>query len=57
MAREYTGENCVRPDGFTFRNGVTKDEIGELTPEMTMESTEDEIIRRMQVRASFALGS
>lgn len=23
MAREYTGENCVRPDGFTFRSGVT----------------------------------
>jgi dihydroorotase len=23
MGREYTGENCVRPDGFTFRSGVT----------------------------------
>jgi dihydroorotase len=23
MSREYTGENCVRPDGFTFRSGVT----------------------------------
>ncbi len=23
MGREYTGENCVRPDGFTFRTGVT----------------------------------
>ena len=23
MDREYTGENCVRPDGFTFRSGVT----------------------------------
>lgn len=23
MNREYTGENCVRPDGFTFRAGVT----------------------------------
>ncbi|MEO8130443.1 MAG: amidohydrolase/deacetylase family metallohydrolase [Bryobacteraceae bacterium] len=23
MNREYLGENCVRPDGFTFRNGVT----------------------------------
>ncbi len=23
MNREYTGENCVRPDGFTFRSGVT----------------------------------
>jgi len=23
MGREYIGENCVRPDGFTFRNGVT----------------------------------
>ncbi len=23
MAREYIGENCVRPDGFTFRSGVT----------------------------------
>lgn len=23
MGREYTGENCVRPDGFTFRAGVT----------------------------------
>jgi dihydroorotase len=23
MAREYTGENGVRPDGFTFRSGVT----------------------------------
>jgi len=23
MCREYLGENCVRPDGFTFRSGVT----------------------------------
>ena len=23
MNREYTGENCVRPDGFAFRSGVT----------------------------------
>ena len=23
MSREYLGENCVRPDGFTFRSGVT----------------------------------
>ncbi len=23
MGREYTGEDCVRPDGFTFRSGVT----------------------------------
>jgi dihydroorotase len=23
MNREYTGEKCVRPDGFTFRSGVT----------------------------------
>lgn len=23
MGREYTGANCVRPDGFTFRSGVT----------------------------------
>ena len=23
MNREYTGEDCVRPDGFTFRSGVT----------------------------------
>jgi dihydroorotase len=23
MNREYTGENCVRPDEFTFRTGVT----------------------------------
>ena len=23
MNRQYTGENCVRPDGFTFRSGVT----------------------------------
>jgi dihydroorotase len=23
MNREYTGEYCVRPDGFTFRSGVT----------------------------------
>ena len=23
MNREYIGENCVRPDGFTFRSGVT----------------------------------
>ena len=23
MNREYTGENCVRPDGFTLRSGVT----------------------------------
>ncbi len=23
MGREYLGEDCVRPDGFTFRSGVT----------------------------------
>jgi dihydroorotase len=23
IQREYLGENCVRPDGFTFRSGVT----------------------------------
>src|SRR5215470_9545845 len=23
MGREYIGENCVRPDGFTFRSGDT----------------------------------
>ena len=23
MGREYTGESCVRPDGYTFRSGVT----------------------------------
>jgi dihydroorotase len=23
MGREYTGQSCVRPDGFTFRSGVT----------------------------------
>ncbi len=23
MGREYLGESCVRPDGFTFRSGVT----------------------------------
>ena len=23
MGREYIGENCVRPDGFSFRSGVT----------------------------------
>ncbi len=23
MNREYTGENCIRPDGFSFRSGVT----------------------------------
>ena len=23
MNRQYIGENCVRPDGFTFRSGVT----------------------------------
>ncbi|MFN0169147.1 MAG: amidohydrolase/deacetylase family metallohydrolase [Bryobacteraceae bacterium] len=23
MAPQYTGESCVRPDGFTFRSGVT----------------------------------
>lgn len=23
MSREYLGEDCVRPDGFTFRSGVT----------------------------------
>src|SRR5664279_5343638 len=23
MNREYIGEDCVRPDGFTFRSGVT----------------------------------
>src|SRR5262245_51411576 len=23
MGREYVGENCVRPDGFSFRSGTT----------------------------------
>jgi len=57
LEREHGDRIRQRIQSEGLREGSTAiDEIvEEISPSLTMESTEDEIIRRMQVRASFAL--
>jgi polyribonucleotide nucleotidyltransferase len=57
LEREHGDRIRQRIQSEGLREGSTAIEeiVEEISPSLTMESTEDEIIRRMQVRASFAL--
>jgi polyribonucleotide nucleotidyltransferase len=57
LEREHGDRIRQRIQSEGLREGSTAIEeiVDEISPPLTMESTEDEIIRRMQVRASFAL--
>jgi dihydroorotase len=50
MGREYTGEDCVRPDGFTFRSGVTTVVDAGSSGWRNFGVFRDEIINKMQTR-------
>jgi dihydroorotase len=50
MNREYTGEDCVRPDGFTFRSGVTTVVDAGSSGWRNFGEFRDEIINRQQTR-------
>jgi dihydroorotase len=50
MNREYTGENCVRPDGFTFRSGVTTVVDAGSSGWRNFGEFRNEIINRVQTR-------
>ena len=54
MGREYLGENCVRPDGFTFRSGVTTVVDAGSSGWRNFGEFRDEIINRSKTRV-FAL--
>src|SRR6266536_2310022 len=45
----------IQSEGLRERSTAIEEIVEEISPPLTMESTEDEIIKRMQVRASFAL--
>ena len=57
LEREHGDRIRQRIQSEGLREGSTEIEeiVEEISPPLTMESTEDEIVRRMQVRASFAL--
>jgi dihydroorotase len=50
MGREYTGEDCVRPDGFTFRSGVTTVVDAGSSGWRNFGVFRDEIINKVQTR-------
>ena len=53
MGREYTGENCVRPDGFTFRSGVTtgRSDAGKFgLARISVSEFRDQIVNRSKTR-------
>jgi dihydroorotase len=50
MGREYTGENCVRPDGFTFRSGVTTVVDAGSSGWRNFGEFRDQIVNRSQTR-------
>src|SRR5436305_3407311 len=50
MGREYTGESCVRPDGFTFRSGVTTVVDAGSSGWRNFGEFRDQIINRSQTR-------
>ena len=50
MGREYTGESCVRPDGFTFRSGVTTVVDAGSSGWRNFGEFRDQIITRSQTR-------
>src|SRR5436190_7049475 len=45
----------IQSDGLREGAAAVEEIVDEICPPLTMESTEDEIVKRMQVRASFAL--
>ena len=45
----------IQSEGLRESSTAIEEIVEEISPPLTMESTEDEIVRRMQVRASFAL--
>ncbi len=57
LEREHAGRIYDRIAGEGLREAATAVEeiVEEICPELSMESTEDDIVRRMQVRASLAL--
>jgi dihydroorotase len=50
MNREYTGEFCVRPDGFTFRSGVTTVVDAGSSGWRNFGEFRDQIVNRAQTR-------
>ncbi len=50
MGREYTGESCVRPDGFTFRSGVTTVVDAGSSGWRNFGEFRDQIVNRSQTR-------
>src|SRR2546421_979168 len=57
LERDHAGRIRQRIQSEGLREGGTavEETVEEICPPLTMESTEDEIVKRMQVRASFAL--
>src|SRR5881275_186773 len=45
----------IQSEGLREAGAAVEESVDEICPELSMESTEDDIIRRMQVRSSFAL--
>jgi polyribonucleotide nucleotidyltransferase len=45
----------IQSDGLREGSAAVEEIVDEICPELTMDSTEDDIVRRMQVRASLAL--
>ncbi|HZT28604.1 MAG TPA: amidohydrolase/deacetylase family metallohydrolase [Bryobacteraceae bacterium] len=50
MGREYTGEFCVRPDGFTFRSGVTTVVDAGSSGWRNFEDFQDQMFKRSRTR-------
>src|SRR6476469_5194292 len=50
MDREYLGEDCIRPDGFSFRNGVTTVVDAGSSGWRNFGVLRDEIINKQQTR-------
>jgi polyribonucleotide nucleotidyltransferase len=57
LEREHgdTIRQRIQSDGLREGGTAVEEIVDEICPPLTMDSTEDEIIKRMQVRASFAL--
>src|SRR5437763_1001909 len=45
----------IQSEGLREAGAAVEESVDEICPELSMDSTEDDIIRRMQVRSSFAL--
>jgi len=57
MSREYLGEDCVRPDGFTFRSGVTTVVDAGSSGWRNFGEFRDQIINRSKTRVFAMLNS